>query len=585
MIYHVDENRRWGSYRTSSGPVNNDPSHKLVDLEEADGTDDLDNSINGGDAGDPFPGSSGNREFSDYSTPSSSSYDGGITGIKISNISSSSQNMTADIQIRKQYGYSLVYDELGITGWGWGYSDSVDSWGGVLFKPTAAGYLTEVDVGFRKGEIHYKILVYGSFNGSSPKNLLHESSGYAALSGWYTVSIDSLFFNHDHEFFIAEEISGQSYAISFDGVGVPSGRSYFSGDGVSYSSRIGDYGDINLRAKLTFSKNAAPVALSRQVTIQEDSDVNIVLIGRDVDGDSLTFRITEETSFGSLSLMTTMTDSSASARYTPRENFHGTDEFRYTVSDGIRMSDPASVQITIESVNDAPYAFDIVGPKNGSLVFIDDESLDDTLRLAWHPSYDIDEDDIRYIWRGSDHLASIDLPPFDSPFTYLIRPNARLEIEVPYSSLYSILDQSDSIHWSEPSELTGTWSVLATDGKDTTEAANGPFTLTIKEHVLFLDTHDNLPSVFSLHQNHPNPFNPTTTLRYDLPEQSEVVLTIYDVLGREVKTLVRGVEQMGFKSVQWDGADGSGKPVSAGVYLYQIKAGDFSQTRKMLLLR
>lgn len=58
-----------------------------------------------------------------------------------------------------------------------------------------------------------------------------------------------------------------------------------------------------------------------------------------------------------------------------------------------------------------------------------------------------------------------------------------------------------------------------------------------------------IPSSFILHQNYPNPFNPVTTLRYDIPERSEVVLTIYDILGRQVTTLVRGMEEPGFKTV------------------------------------
>ena len=94
-----------------------------------------------------------------------------------------------------------------------------------------------------------------------------------------------------------------------------------------------------------------------------------------------------------------------------------------------------------------------------------------------------------------------------------------------------------------------------------------------------------LPVQITLHQNYPNPFNPTTTLRYDLPERAYVVLTIYDILGREVRNLIDGIEQPGFKSVVWDGKNEYGQPVSAGVYLYRIKAGKYSQTKKMGLLK
>ena len=94
-----------------------------------------------------------------------------------------------------------------------------------------------------------------------------------------------------------------------------------------------------------------------------------------------------------------------------------------------------------------------------------------------------------------------------------------------------------------------------------------------------------LPETFTLYQNYPNPFNPITTLRYDLPEQAYVTLTIYDMLGREITRLVSTTQEAGFRLVQWSGTDNMGRAVSAGVYLYQIRAGEFVQTKKMVLLK
>jgi hypothetical protein len=101
-----------------------------------------------------------------------------------------------------------------------------------------------------------------------------------------------------------------------------------------------------------------------------------------------------------------------------------------------------------------------------------------------------------------------------------------------------------------------------------------------------LSIHENqTPSGFVLHQAFPNPFNPVTTLRYDLPEKALVTIVIYDLLGGKVKTLVNTTQDAGFKSVIWDATNDYGKPVSAGVYLYKIQAGEFVQTRKMVLLK
>ena len=94
-----------------------------------------------------------------------------------------------------------------------------------------------------------------------------------------------------------------------------------------------------------------------------------------------------------------------------------------------------------------------------------------------------------------------------------------------------------------------------------------------------------LPQEFALHQNYPNPFNPVTRIRYDLPENSMVNITVYDMLGREVNTLVNQVQDAGFKSIIWDATNDYGKSVSAGIYLYQIQAGDFMRTEKMVLLK
>ncbi|HUU27484.1 MAG TPA: T9SS type A sorting domain-containing protein [archaeon] len=96
-----------------------------------------------------------------------------------------------------------------------------------------------------------------------------------------------------------------------------------------------------------------------------------------------------------------------------------------------------------------------------------------------------------------------------------------------------------------------------------------------------------LPKVFALRQNYPNPFNPSTTISYDIPEgqQVDVSLNIYNMRGQLIQTLVNEVKSEGSYQVQWDGTDNHGRTVSSGVYFYRIKAGDFSKTRKMVILK
>ena len=128
------------------------------------------------------------------------------------------------------------------------------------------------------------------------------------------------------------------------------------------------------------------------------------------------------------------------------------------------------------------------------------------------------------------------------------------------------------------------WILTSENGEAYTLEGLDEITVPSAERFI-LERNPVIPRTFSLHQNYPNPFNPITTLRYGLPEQAQVILTIYDLMGREVTQLVNTTQEAGFRSVQWDATDSFGKPVSAGVYLYQIQAGEFVQTRKMVLLK
>ena len=93
------------------------------------------------------------------------------------------------------------------------------------------------------------------------------------------------------------------------------------------------------------------------------------------------------------------------------------------------------------------------------------------------------------------------------------------------------------------------------------------------------------PKSFKVNQNYPNPFNPFTTLRYDLPKDEFVSITIYDLLGNVINNLVNTNQSSGYRSVQWNATNNQGQPVAAGVYFYSIEAGEFRQTKKMILLK
>ena len=221
-------------------------------------------------------------------------------------------------------------------------------------------------------------------------------------------------------------------------------------------------------------------------------------------------------------------------------------------------------------LNFPPTQFSLLSPSDESITALTNDNLNESLTFSWQESIDPDGDIVTYEFIGLDSLSVL-----NSLNSTNITENTSLEIT--YSSLVQVMIESSLI------ELTGSWTIIAHDSVNSTTATD-TFSLTIDGTELGINV-EVLPEVFALHQNYPNPFNPTTTLRYDLPEDALVNITIYDMMGRQVKSLINQTQDAGFKSVIWNATNDFGKPVSAGVYLYQIQAGEFVQTKKMVLLK
>ncbi|MDP6455978.1 MAG: T9SS type A sorting domain-containing protein, partial [Candidatus Marinimicrobia bacterium] len=219
-----------------------------------------------------------------------------------------------------------------------------------------------------------------------------------------------------------------------------------------------------------------------------------------------------------------------------------------------------------------PSPFDLVYPPNNTTIILTRANFLDTLYFAWNQS--VDTQPVTY----SRELTG-DLPEY---IRFIVPSDEEITsnmYKVPYHHI------EDYMHTAGVELISGTWTIVATDGENDVYAENGPFTLTIDGSQLNINESELIPESFALHANYPNPFNPTTTISYDLPEQAQVTLGIYDLLGKQIKTLVNQSQDAGNRTAVWDGTDDLGRQVSAGVYLYQIEAGDFTQTRKMVLLK
>ena len=232
--------------------------------------------------------------------------------------------------------------------------------------------------------------------------------------------------------------------------------------------------------------------------------------------------------------------------------------------------------VIINSVNDAPTSFSLVTPEDSAEVIITTESIaaGATIDVSWTPSMDADEDSVAYGFLLFNGPYSVETPALYTAEVGM----TQLMIPYSYSSAIALLETAGF------QSITCDWLVFATDGQDTT--------MSDEIRTLFLDARPVLtvdesvvPEVFALHQNFPNPFNPTTTINYDIPESQVVSIMIYDIMGRKVRSLVNEFQEVGYRSVRWDATDDFGIGVSAGMYVYTIQAGDFRQVRKMVLLK
>ena len=304
------------------------------------------------------------------------------------------------------------------------------------------------------------------------------------------------------------------------------------------------------------------ISAVQDMTIDEDKSAEVTLTS--TFSGTTTFTAVSDTN-----AVTTSVSSSA-LTLTPTANWHGVANIKAYASDGT-SKDSTSFTLTVTSVNDAPTAFEWVSSALDT-INITQSNLADTYTLQWGASTDpIEGDSISYLL-----YAKIGVNPPEK-----IYDTTSTSVSITYEEfLENVFEPFPMLP-----RVTVKFTIVATDGIDTVNVTGDDRVVSVNRYEYLSTADEGIPTEFALHENYPNPFNPTTTLRFDLPEVSDITLTIYNMLGQRVRTFNMQSTPAGYHTITWDATNDFGEQVGAGVYLYQLQAKDFVKTRKMVLLK
>lgn len=246
------------------------------------------------------------------------------------------------------------------------------------------------------------------------------------------------------------------------------------------------------------------------------------------------------------------------------------DSLQFGVFDKSLFINHPPFYFNINPVNDAPGIFNLFQPSDNTIVNILNSNFGtDSLVFKWNKALDPEGDKVTYRAAISDSSGKI-LWTADTSIS---------TIAISYVQLVEIMQAAELL------TLTGSWDVYATDGTDSTWAENGPFKITIDASTLAILIAALLPEEFALHPAYPNPFNPSTRIRFDLPQATPISLIIYDLIGREIARLEEGLLQPGYHEVVWNGRDNLGRPIASGLYFARMVTPAYVKTIKMVLLK
>jgi len=530
LIYHVDDGTTYN---------NENVTHYHVAVEQADGAQQLEyGSGNEGDQGDPWPGITNKISFDDLSDPSSRSYGAAQTQVSVWNIFGNDSLMSANL-----------------------------------------------DIEWSRPAYDLNMFTFSDENGNGVMESGETVEFYFLLQNFWM------------------ETSNATISLSANDPGIT-----FSTPSVTYSSILGDgAGTGNVSDPIIFKIQ------DELIPTYDTFFVNIVSNGGMFD---TTFAI--ERQVGNAQVL--IVDDDRGSDY---EQIFIEDLYTTRIPTDIWSQSSTPPQIILNSYNIVIWltgdtssnkinATDISALKNyldnngrlfltgqglaGELHLEDSTFLEDYLHArysgwAFSPLMDgVDSSaigdglELRYVswanqdWETSEHI--IPVGGAEAEFVYGSSSNISA---LSYSGDYKVV----FFDWGYEA-LDNTSSNF--DRRDTVMARIMDFFSGITTEVAADIDRNTLPQNFELAQNYPNPFNPTTTIRYKLKNSggaviSKTVLKVYNMLGREVRTLVDDIQKPGLYEVVWDGRNGAGKRVASGIYLYSLYRGSSKETKKMILLK
>jgi M6 family metalloprotease-like protein len=540
LIFHVDDNM--------GGNQNED--HYLVDLEQADGLRNLNHGQGRGDAGDPFPGSTQNTRFDFYTNPNSQDYTLQNTFVSVRNILKDGNMMVGDLEIGPRFGVNA-------------FGDPISTDFGTVEVGTSSNIKTVVLTNFGEQDLE----ITGMPSSVGDFNLVTTLTFPITLSTYD----DSL----SLEFTFSPTVVGDAQEIFT----ISSNDPIFTGFTLLGSGFV-----VNQALdKVMYASSGA------------QNDGNILTINK-VTGEGTNVGLSSFTNIVGITIspldkkLYAVTSSPLESEILKVNSLQG-DSYVY---------------YTFDLPNMAAIAFDTSGTLYGALETGDIYSIDLTNGTYLYTStaqieltaitFDPMTNDLWATIKGGfgipkDQIFKINLETGDTTLVGKTGLSNAATNDLAFDEngvLYGIKGTGPQI-----SDL---FTIDVNTGEGTIVGSVGLQALTglayAETGVTSVESSDDIsiPTEFILSQNYPNPFNPSTSIEFSVPVNSNVTLTIYNLLGQVVTTLVNEEVSAGHYSTVWNGADDNGFKVSSGVYLYEMKTSGnngaaYSQMKKMVLLK